>query len=176
MERSGGDAPCSGGHGGAQQRDHHSPVPNYPKLPSLLVRSLPANVGRHENERFAANARRGWAWLTTRGCTAGPQCSKRSPSRRLRDARRRPAARSTPDVGRPSRNWAAGQLAACPLAHCRARATGSWVLGPASIYSGTIFEIFLDDLCVRWKKKFKIFSELEEAGPRTQDPRPHKPP
>jgi hypothetical protein len=47
---------------------------------------------------------------------------------------------------------------------------GSWVLGPASIYSGTIFKIFLDDLCVRWNKKFKIFSELEEAGPRTQDP------
>jgi hypothetical protein len=39
MQRSGGDAPCSGGHRGAQQRDHHSLLPNYPKLPSLLVRS-----------------------------------------------------------------------------------------------------------------------------------------
>jgi hypothetical protein len=95
-------------------------------------------------------------------------------------ARRSPPPRSALDARRRPPESELGGRAARGLSSRALQSArhSQLVLGPASIYSGTIFEIFLDDLCVRWKKKFKIFSELEEAGPRTktQDPiTPHKP-
>ena len=63
---------------------------------------FPVNVGPRQDKSFAVNARHRCVWVGNRRCTPGPVDSKRSPSPRLRNARRRPQRARRCHVGRPS--------------------------------------------------------------------------